>query len=360
MRALVLIALAGCFDPSPEPNQTCSDWCPPPESCIANRCQIDLGELAPNYAFVTTTPLVLTNVEGLDQTCNTLAMRNELPGNFIAWVSTSTANMRQRFAGNPARGWMRPDGRPFADRLDDIFAGKTYYPLRIAPDGSDVGDATVATATLSDGQVGETCNNLATPLTGLITYGKADAGAESWTALDTTDCTQQLRVYCFGTERVNGVTVAPPTAGQKRAFATKNPYSLRIPRDADAICNAEAGGGTRFAAMLATTTQSVADRFAGSTGPWFRPDGVRVIDDMTSFAAPIELAFDGSRVRSEAWFGASALDAKGDPAKNCENWTNGGAMVRLGQTDRSTGAAPFDTSSGNCGAGQYHYYCAEL
>lgn len=358
MRVLGVVVLAGCFDPSPPPSQACTDWCPPPESCIARTCQIDLGALAPNYAFVTPTPLILTDAARLDTTCNELAADNTLPGEYLAWISTTTAPMRQRFAGNPARGWIRPDGKPFADSLDDLLAGTTYFPLRIAADGTDVGDATVATGTNADGTAGETCGDLV-PMPGLaITFGKADAGAGSWTGLGTTACAGPLHVYCFGKNRTNAVAVTPPAAGAKRAFVTKNKYSLRVPGDADAICNTEAGGGMKFAALVATTAQSVQDRFASSTGPWFRPDGVRAIEDMQTFAAPLEIALDGSRVRGEVWFGASSLTTRGDPAKSCDNWTSGGAAVRLGQTDRSTGAAPFDTSNGDCGS-QYHYYCAE-
>ncbi|MDQ3336356.1 MAG: hypothetical protein M4D80_14400 [Myxococcota bacterium] len=360
MRAALLLVLAGCFSPDPPANQKCTDWCPPPESCIANTCQIDLGELAPNYAFVTTTTLVLSTVAALDQTCTKYAMDNELPGDFFAWVSTSTTSMRQRFAGNPARGWMRPDGKPFADRLDDIFAGKTYYPLRIAADGSDVGDATVATGTRADGLAGDTCNDLAPPMPGPITNGKADAGAESWTALGAADCGQQLHVYCFGKDRTNAVTVTPPTTGQKRAFVTKNQYSQRTVADADQICNLEAGGG-RFAAMLATSARSVKDRFAGSTGPWFRPDGVLVTEDMSALLAPLELAPDRTRVRERVWFGASALDARATPARSCSDWMSASGTAGTGQSERSAGAAPFDLTSTDCGMStEHHYYCAEL
>ena len=359
MRAAVLVALAGCFSPDPPANQACSDWCPPPESCIAKTCQVDLGELAPNYAFVSTVSFPLTNAAGLDQTCAKLAADNKLPGTFFAWVSTSMANMRQRFAGNPARGWIRPDGKPFADRLDEIFAGKIYFPLRVAADGTDVGDATVATATSTDGQAAETCNDLEPMDTLFITFGKADAGAESWTALGTVRCTDQLSIYCFGNDRANAVSVAPPATGDKRAFVTKNAYSLRIPADADAICNMEAGGGAKFAALVATGTKSVHDRFASSTGPWLRADGVAVTEDMRSFAAPLELAFDGTRVRGEVWFGARSLTEKGALVQTCDDWMNPGAMGRVGHSDRSAGAAPFDTAQANCGE-QYHYYCAEL
>jgi hypothetical protein len=359
VRAALLVVLAGCFSPDPPPNQTCKDWCPPPESCIANTCQIDLGEDQPNYAFVTPTPIPLTAVSMLDETCATLAAKNKIPGAFFAWMSTSSANMQQRFAGNSARGWIRPDGKPFADRLDDILAGKTYFPLRIGADGKDVGDVTVATATRADGAAGDTCNDLS-PMDGvLITYGKADAGARSWTELGLTACNNvSLHFYCFGKDRANTVTVTPPESGHKRVFVTKNPYTMRPPRDADAICNSDAGGGMKFAALVATGEQSVAERFRNSTGPWFRADGVRVTEDMQSFAAPIELAFDGTRIRKEAWFGASSLTERAETLKSCASWTGGAATV--GHTDRSGGAAPFDIVPGDCATGQYHYYCAEL
>ena len=362
MRALVLVALAGCFNPDPEPNQPCTDWCPPPESCVAGTCRADTGD-GPNFAFVTSErrQLHLETPFSLDEWCRDLAREARMSGEYIAWISTTQAPVRMRLQALAARGWVRPDGKPFADTVDDVFAGTTHYPLRIADDGSDVGalDELVVTGTEANGNAStNTCGDFmsATPTTP-VTIGKADAGQVSWTALGADDCGKGAHVYCFGISRSVAVEIAPLGVSQKRAFVTKNTYTKRPPTDADQICNTEVGGGTKYLALVATLNQSVEDRFTGTVGPWFRNDGVLLTEDMRTFAAPLEVSHDGSRIRGDVWFGAATLRERGSADRNCNDWTTG-AMMRSGETTRSSGTAPFDRADGSC-SGEYHYYCAE-
>ena len=364
MRAVLLVVLAGCFNPDAKPNQPCTDWCPPPETCIAGTCRVDEGARTPNYAFVTSErrEMIRENVFKLDEWCQELARRGNLTGEFAAWMSTSQQSMATRLATVGARGWIRPDGKPFADTVEDIFAGRTYYPLRIADDGADVGllDDNVATGTEANGTASAaTCGDfIAPPADAAVGIGKADAGFMWWTALQSTRCSEAAHVYCFGLDRKNSVAAPSSEPKQKRVFVTKNTYTKRPPSDADLICRNEASGATTFIALVATTTQSAQERLAGATGPWARTDGVVVTKDMATFDAPLELAFDGTRIPSgEVWFGAKSLADKATVDRNCDDWGSGGS-VRTGQSNRSVGAAPFDTLSGNCG-GEYHYYCAE-
>jgi len=363
MRAALIVLLAGCFNPDTKPNQPCDDWCPPPETCIAGTCRVDEGARTPNYAFVTSDrrEMIGQTVFMLDEWCQERATAAHMTGNFAAWISTSQQSMAMRLTTVAARGWIRPDGKPFADTVEDLFAGRTYYPLRIGDDGSDVGllDHNVATGTQADGTASAaTCDDfMMPPADAAVGIGKADAGFMSWTALQSARCSEAAHVYCFGVDRTNPVAAPQPEPGQKRAFVTKNTYTKRSPADADLICRNEANSAPTFVALVATTTQSAQERLAGARGPWVRTDGVVVTDDLGTFEAPLELAFDGTRVRGEVWFGAKSLVDKATLDRNCDDWGSGGS-VRTGQSDRSIGAAPFDTGSGNCGS-QYHYYCVE-
>jgi hypothetical protein len=81
--------------------------------------QSDSGEIATsaNFVFVTSSahaPIELgPDLGAADAICAARATEANLPGTYVAWLSTSTRQARDRLAG--ARGWVRVDGRPVAD-----------------------------------------------------------------------------------------------------------------------------------------------------------------------------------------------------------------------------------------------------
>lgn len=363
MRALVLVLLAGCFEPSPKRGQACDDWCPPPEQCIANTCALIDEETRANYMFVTADkrPIVNQRPEKLDAWCNERAVMGKLPGNYVAWFSTKVT-AKSLFETLPAQGWIRPDGLPFANTAEDILAGTLYYPPRVTEAGNFVGDdAVIATGSASDGTALDTCNQLDPGMSGsFVTVGRADAGLQTWTFLTTEMCGIDAHIYCFGKDRTVNVAKPMIPPGGKRAFVTKNVYTLKDPATADQLCRNEANDAPNYVALLATAAQSVSDRFKSSQGPWYRPDGVIVTHDMTQLMAPIELTFDGTHTRGEVWFGASSLTAVATGASSCANWTALAGAVPVGLSERSAGETPFaGKPNGDCGA-QYRFYCAEL
>jgi hypothetical protein len=328
---------------------------------------MDLGPEKPNYAFVTSNAEQLQSLKQLEDRCNALASANGLEGVYIPWVSTSDTSMFDRFAELTARGWIRPDGKPFADRIEDVYAGKTFYPLRIAENGMDVGnvDTSVATGTHANGgAAGGTCNDFA-PAGLNVLIGKADAGSVTWTDVGYVETCAVHRFYCFGIGRMNPVTVPGLASGEKRIFVTKNVYSSRPVPDADTICKNELAlfnATGNFLAVVATTERSAADRFAAVQGPWRRMDGVIVTEDMTELQAPVELALDGTRVRDPVWFGAQSLTDKALLPASCNNWAvPASGVATTGQSERSGGKGPFDLNVSQCDVStQHHYYCAEI
>ena len=78
-----------------------------------------------NIAFVTSTSVQISTLGGhlgADALCAQRAEAGGLPSNtYVAWLSTSTVDAKTRLAG--ARGWVRPDGLPFADTLESPRGG---------------------------------------------------------------------------------------------------------------------------------------------------------------------------------------------------------------------------------------------
>jgi len=78
----------------------------------------------PNIAFVTSAKYVGGQFGGLDaadKECARLALAARLPGTYKAWLSTSTEDAIDRLGS--ARGWVRVDGKPFADERKEIIEG---------------------------------------------------------------------------------------------------------------------------------------------------------------------------------------------------------------------------------------------
>ena len=91
-------------------------------------------------------------LENADAKCNDAATAGGLPGEYRAWLSTAAIYARDRLAG--ARGWVRRDGSPFADTVDDLVAGKIFNPPLLDEFGNEVRsgiDDFVATGTDATG-----------------------------------------------------------------------------------------------------------------------------------------------------------------------------------------------------------------
>src|SRR5436190_591044 len=84
----------------------------------------------PNYMFVTsgTHQPPFGTLAAADNACNAAATAAGLPGTYRAWLSTSSVDAIDRIAG--ARGWIRPDGVPFADAPAHLYC---FGVDRLAP-----------------------------------------------------------------------------------------------------------------------------------------------------------------------------------------------------------------------------------
>jgi hypothetical protein len=212
--------------------------------CVVGRCQpptaTDGGNESPNYVFVTsaTVSTVFQSLDDADQVCAGAATMAGLPGHFHAWLSTSAAHARDRLQG--ARGWIRPDGAPFADGVEDVVAGRIFNPASLDENGAPT-SGPVVTGTAVDGRGDATldCGDWSATATGTAIAGTTQGTTGVWTYFTTVPCGSSAHLYCFGVDRV--AAVAPPTPHGKLAFLSDGPFAVGGGLGAaDAQCQSEA------------------------------------------------------------------------------------------------------------------------
>jgi hypothetical protein len=375
--ALALLVVAGCYSPTIENacSVTCdfagAAACPGELECFAdNRCHAP-GQLAcpgdgggtfdANIVFVTSETFsvgTLGSVARADEICQTIAGSRQFPGTFRAWLATAETPAQAQL-GN-ARGWVRPDGRPVADRVPDLLAGILFYPPRLDEFGVDHPDGTFAVATGSapDGTAEFTCGDYTTEV-GQLMAGRADATTKRWTEDATLPCNGTAHLYCFGVDRDVAIVVPPPT-GQKRAFISGGVFTSATGgrAGADALCDSEArtaGSAGTFQAFLATTSEPAAVRFGA--GPWFRVDGVE-IGTLVTPIAPLNVTAGGAYVTGTAWTGAMTPNTIGTPESTCDDWQLFGGTGAQGDSTRSAPGPLFFLGTGNCTT-PAQIYCLE-
>lgn len=308
------------------------------------------GSNGPNLVFVSSQQVVPAHLGGAsaaDALCTTLAMHAGHPGHYVAWLGTSTESATERI-GASARGWVRADGRPFADTLVDVALGRVWYPLRLTENGDDLtasgnnSDLVVVTGTNADGTTGtDTCGDYTMQTVAGVQAGLADGAPYGWNTNMGAACTSSVRLYCFGVDSATPVSLVPES--KRIAFVSQSQAAGGAGLAAfDQICNSEAldvGAAGTFHAALATTSASALDRFA-TGGPWVRPDGVTAIDASGKLLAPMELAIDGTNLSSNVdWCGSTSLITKAPGnAASCFDWTHSDATQGLsGNHSRSSG-----------------------
>ena len=322
-----------------------------------------------NYAFVTSTDydvIELGGVAGADAKCNERAQAAGLPGEYVAWLSSSTSNARDRLG--TASGWVRTDRRPFAASADDLFVAKIRYPLAVDETGTNVASGVryVRTGTLADGTVSKDkhCADWSLDSGGAVEMGDPFTGNHRWSTLAAGGCTGKTPIYCLGKDHT---TPAPlePVAG-RRAFASSAEWVPNGLAQADAICASEAAGvltGT-YKALLATTTASAISRFT-TTGPtWVRPDGVALWETAAQAAAnapllapPVLHADQTPSPFAWRWLGATRIDAVG--TATCTDWASSDAAVKgLAVVNNAAGKLTAEYSF-NCNAPQFGLICLE-
>lgn len=328
----------------------------------------------PNIAFVTSIAYTgnLGGLSGADQKCQDLAKAASLPDNtYRAWLSTSSVNAINRLGS--ARGWVRVDGKPFADTKADI-PYKIYYPLRIDESGNDEKDldSFVWTGTKSDGTLAsDRCDDWTDSNVGLMgEVGANDGLSTIFTTSGIISCSNSYRLYCFGVDKKSQVTLKPTTG--RVAFVTNSswtPSSGLAGADQKCMDDAQqAGLPGSFKAFLAADGASAASRFNESGPQWVRPDGVAVA---LTAADLFEADFLDSAIHQSAdgllylsgygiWTGASSRTAAGTANTTCNNWTSSSeANMAIYGTAGYTSRIFFARTTRSCAATYFRLYCLQ-
>ncbi len=290
----------------------------------------------PNIAFVTSTTVVggiLGSLKAADNICQSLAEAARLPKNtYIAWLSSSSETAINRLGS--ARGWVRADGKPFANERKEIIERLAIlHPLVVDERGYHIGipgGGRVWTGTNAGGTAGGTCSDwTSTAASGLT--GNYASVSDVFTDSEVSPCNTANHLYCFGINNDVQVTVNPVVG--RIAFVTNGSWTPSGGlAEADGLCQREAADASlrgKFKALLAAVGESAAKRFKASDLPWVRPDGVAIAPTAEALfsAKPLDTAINvtaaGEYLRNVGvWGGALTPDVPGTAATTCSDWTS--------------------------------------
>ncbi|HWO13438.1 MAG TPA: hypothetical protein VNN80_28250, partial [Polyangiaceae bacterium] len=293
-----------------------------------------------NIAFVTsaTTTGDLGGRQGGDALCNQLAAAAGQPGSYVAWLSTSTESAVDRMRGS--RGWIRPDGLPVVDTLDD-FQGDMFYPIRVDQLGRDVGTLSVLTASTGAGRLGPPggvpCGDFTSGLAGgsVVDGGNTNAIGFRFSSFNQAACNVPRPIYCFGLDRE--VAIRPRPDDGRVAFVSRGFLPSGGRAGADQFCQSEAsqlGLSGSFRALLATSTASPASQFDLTGPPWIGLDGVRIASTARAFFESTQWDTapkpNGAQGNGGVWVGGTSLTQPGTLQDTCNDWTSTGGNADVG------------------------------
>jgi List-Bact-rpt repeat protein len=327
-----------------------------------------------NFVFVSSTTHDgnLGGLSGADAMCNQAASKASLPGTYVAWLATSTTNALSRLGS--ARGWIRPDGLPFADTTNALKNGQILYPPQISELGQAVGnevytganaDGSLVTGT---GQPNFNCNDFTSNTAAqTAACGGSIGGSWTWTAGQGVSCNLKTPIYCFGTDLANAVTFTPATG--RHAFLSTGLFTPSSGLgSADTLCRSEAASANltnaaNFLAMLSPGTTSAVSRFNLSGANWVRRDGIPITntpaDVENGLVAAMTVHADGTYTNGfvAVAAGASFTSSVGTAATTCSNWSS--TSGNLGEAEAGYGGFVwFEFSTASC-AGTYNVFCFE-
>ena len=321
-----------------------------PAACAGDTCIITMNSAQTvsymatgnNLVFVTSTGYAanLGGLAGAKALCQSAAASGGLPGSYVPWLATSAANPAATLGA--ARGWIRPDGLPFADTLGasdggttGLLNGQVYYPPEVDELGSIASSPNVWTGAFT-GAADSTCGNWTSSDAGAGGVGVNYEGSTGWWQAAQGPCNSILGIYCFGTDLTTPVTITKQAG--RVAFVTKGGFAPTGGlAAADELCASEAAaaGVPPAIAFLASNGASAASRFDLSGANWVRPDGLPLASSVAAllagdFLAPPVLHADGtSPAPSLTWTGAPDPNTAGSMATTCNNWSSNAAGVSI-------------------------------
>jgi hypothetical protein len=299
----------------------------------------------------------------------------------VAWLSDSETDAKDRLGS--ARGWVRTDGKPFADTVEEMIAGLHFYTPQFDENGERVTTlpAAVLTGTQADGTkyapFGGYCQDYTGPDAAYgVTRGDLNFFDGRWTVLgqfvgDMISCNAAARLYCFQTDHQTPVEASFPPS--RKAFVTTGAHTPAQGIDGfDGLCAEEAEAQDlvgSFKAFVSSKTEAAADRFDLDGLTFARMDGVPLVEnaadlaDGTALDVPINQHASGATISgpNQIVFTGSLLpSALATDAESCNGWTvsNFDDLARTGNPAVATSAWWNDRADWHCNT-WVKVYCFE-
>ena len=328
---------------------------------------VDAGRDQPNRVFVTRTAVYgdFGGLAAADALCAAEATAVGLDGTYVAWLSTSTVDARDRLAGSA--GWIRTDGAPVAATVARLVGEEMFAAADRDVDGHQV-IGPVWTGTGPDGRLapGQACDDWGSQLPDTV-LGDPAAAMPYLTAAQRASCDVKARLLCFEIGHQAVVAPVPDPTATRHAFVSRAQRSGVGVAPLDLLCAGEASAaglpGT-YRAAVATSTASVASRFVDDGRAWRRVDGTRVagpglLGVLAGYPAFVNQHADGTYASVAIMTGAPSPTVVG--TATCDDWQSYdlGAEVVDGLA-ASAWAASFwgATAHASCAAAQ-HLLCLE-
>jgi hypothetical protein len=280
-----------------------------------------------NIIFVTSKnyPGKTDGIAGADARCQDAATAGGLPGNFVAFLSSTLGTGVSRLASSNSRGWVRVDGTAVADFPSDFESKLTLNPANYSEFGIQVtGD--VWTGGLA---TDATCTEWTSATAGQGTAGDVSSQREWFNFTTNKPCANSRRLICTEIGKKHSVT--QPAIALKRLFVSKQPWKPAGLASADALCNSEAvaaGLSGAYLALLNVTGQKAAARMSNAGSDQYqRVDGAMIgglaLAPSTFLTVRASGMFDSSDLR--VWTG-------GDPSmaavNTCSDWASSLAAAK--------------------------------
>jgi hypothetical protein len=286
-----------------------------------------------NLVFVTSAafPSNLGSAAAYDADCNAFATAagiNDAAGDgFVAFVSDTKSKAVNRLGS--ARGWVRLDGRPFADTLGSLLTSHVLYnAVSLDDTGTRQQSSQYITGTASDGTLtSATCAGwTSTSGSASATIGQGEGGPFNWTGAGTVTCDTPHQLLCMGKTKTVPLTL--PGAGKgPRIWLSNTPFIPGGGQTPTAKCLAERPAGVNVTAPLLALTTQAASAVLFPAASYYRPDGTLVgtgaqIATSGDLESGIWQAADGSYRSPRVWTGEVDLMTPSTAAYSCSNWTS--------------------------------------
>lgn len=218
--AITFIA-AGCMniglhDMLSDPASTAKDNNTGPKPHLAFvSSDITLGDFSTFTSGIYASCGPIAGIDRADCACQAMAISAHLPappsGEYIAWLSDSTADMSCRIQGNKTQSsctipeggpqWRDPAGNLIFDGYADMFGGVPHNALKMQETGIETASSFAWTGTSTAGAVvlpANHCDNWSTAVSFLGGVGLIGAQSGQWTDATSTACDDgYYPIYCF-------------------------------------------------------------------------------------------------------------------------------------------------------------------